>query len=242
MWNRKLTNIIRYFMDEWIPPAIRDSRLFMRPFYWYAYKGKNIDEVMDFKANVFKWSPEEFAEFYAKRDTRFSNSRLTDLSEECIQYMFEHADPDAQTLLDVGCGSGYFLRKSNERGLKTSGCDVIPGLEIKGSSYIQANVEKLPFDDNAFDIVTCSHTLEHVINFPQAVSELKRVAKKQLIVVIPCQRTYYYTLDEHVRFFPYKYMLEQEMKMENYLCKKVWGDLVYIADMIAEKRSLTENN
>lgn len=239
MWNRKVTNVIRYFMDEWLPPAIRDSRAFMRPFYWYAYKGKNIDAVMDFKSNVYKWSPEQFSDFYAKRDTRFSNSRPTDLSEECIKYMFKNADPSAKTLLDVGCGSGYFLKRANEKKLKTTGCDVIPDLNFEGSNYVAANVEDLPFEDDAFDIVTCSHTMEHVIDFQKAVSELKRVAKKQLIVVVPCQRAYYYTLDEHVRFFPYKYMLEQEMGMKNYSCEKIWGDLVFIADMEAEKRAVS---
>lgn len=237
MWNRKFTNVVRYFMDEWIPPAIRDSKAFMYVFYWYAYKGKNIKEVMEFKSKVYGWTEAEFSEFYTKRDTRFSNSRPTDLSEECISYMFEHADSQSKSLLDVGCGSGYFLKQANKRGYDSCGCDVIPDLKIEGSKYVQANVEQLPFEDNAFDIVTCSHTLEHVIDFNNAISELKRVARKQLIVVVPCQRAYYYTLDEHVRFFPYKYMLEQEMHMTHFQCSKIWGDLVYIADMTKEKQN-----
>lgn len=191
---------------------------------------------MSFKANAYKMTKKEFGDFYTQRDTRFSNSRPTDLSEKCIEYMFQHIDKKSNTtLVDMGCGSGYFLKKAHEKGFKTTGCDVIDGLSFDHSDYVQANVEKLPFEDNAFDVVTCSHTLEHVIDFQQSIAELKRVAKNQLIVVVPCQRAYFYTLDEHLRFFPYKELLEQEMKMKNFKCEKIWGDLVFIGDIKAEK-------
>lgn len=233
--NRRFTNLIRYFMDEWIPPAIRDSKVFMYPFYWYAYKGKNLKSVMNFKAEAYKMTNEEFSDFYTQRDTRFSNSRPTDLSQACIDYMFKSMKKDVTSLLDVGCASGYFLKQANTKGYKTTGCDVIKGLSFDHSKYIQGNVESLPFDDNSFDVVTCSHTLEHVIDFQESIKELKRVAKKQLIVVVPCQRAYFYTLDEHLRFFPYKGLLEQEMKMKYFECEKIWGDLVFIGDIEKEK-------
>lgn len=236
MNSRSFTNIIRYFMDEWLPPVIRDSKLFMYPFYYYVYRGKNIKEVMNLKRKVFKWTDEELSEFYSKRDTRFSNSRPTDLSKQNINYIFGQILNDNSSLLDVGCGGGFFLELANKKGFKTTGCDIIPGKSFEHSNYFTASVEKLPFEDNSFDIVTCSHTLEHVVNFDKAVSELRRVAKYKLCVVVPCQRVYYYTLDEHVRFFPYKWMLEQEMKMKFYTCEKVHGDLVFIADMEKEKK------
>lgn len=236
MNSRSFTNIIRYFMDEWIPPAIRDSKFFMYPLFYYAYKGKNIQEVMNLKQKVFKWTDKELSEFYTNRDTRFSNSRPTDLSRQSITYIFDHLSNNNANLLDVGCGGGYFLQQAKERGFTTTGCDIIPNKNFTHSEYFSGSVEKLPFKDNSFDIVTCSHTLEHVVHFDKAVNELKRVAKYQLCIVVPCQRAYYYTLDEHVRFFPYKWMLEQEMKMNHYTCEKVHGDLVFIADIEKEKR------
>jgi len=223
-------------MDEWLPPAIRDSKLFMYPLYYYAYKGKNIDRVMNLKRDFFKWSKEEISDFYSKRDTRFSNKRSTDLSKQSIYYIFSKIKSQKTTLLDVGCGNGFFLELASEKEFITTGCDIIPGKEFSHSSYKVSSVEKLDFEDNAFDVVVCSHTLEHVVNFEQAVAELKRIAKKKLCVVVPCQRAYYYTLDEHVRFFPYKWLLEQEMKMKFYSCEKIHGDLVFIADMEKENR------
>jgi len=204
MNSRSFTNIIRYFMDEWIPPAIRDSKYFMYPFYYYAYKGKNIKSVMNLKRDFFNWSTKEIADFYAKRDTRFSNARKTDLSKQSIDYIFKNIKSDNSSLLDVGCGNGFFLEIASENNFITTGCDIIDNKVFNHSEYKVSSVESLDFKDNAFDVVVCSHTLEHVLDFDKAVNELKRVAKNKLCVVVPCQRAYYYTLDEHVRFFPYK--------------------------------------
>ncbi len=235
MNSRGFTNIIRYFMDEWLPPAIRDSKFFMFPFYYYAYRGRNIKTVMNLKSTIYKWSEKEFSDFYANRDTRFSNSRPTDMSNQCIKYVFEKIIPNNQTFIDVGCGNGYLLAYANKKGFKTTGCDIIYGKKFDHSDYFQANIEDLPFDDNSFDVVFSTHTLEHVIDFNKAVDELKRITRKTLCIVVPCQRAYYYTLDEHVRFFPYKWMLEQEMKMKFYSCEKIHGDLVFIGNIEKEK-------
>ena len=58
--NRNVTNVIRFFMDEWIPAAIRDSRWFMYPFFYLAYRGRNIREVMEFKSRVYSFTPAEY--------------------------------------------------------------------------------------------------------------------------------------------------------------------------------------
>jgi 2-polyprenyl-6-hydroxyphenyl methylase / 3-demethylubiquinone-9 3-methyltransferase len=44
--------------------------------------------------------------------------------------------------------------------------------------YIESYGEKLPFDDNSFDIVFCCDVLEHVSDVPKVISEISRVLKK----------------------------------------------------------------
>lgn len=226
-------------MDEWLPPAIRDSKFFMYLFYYYAYRGKDIKTIMNLKSVIFKWTDKEFSDFYSNRNTRFSNSRVTDMSSQCINYVFDNIVCDNHTLLDVGCGNGFLLDYATKKGFKTTGCDIIDGKSFDHSDYYQANIENLPFKDDSFDVVMATHTLEHVLDFEKAVKELKRITKHKLCVVVPCQRAYYYTLDEHVRFFPYKWMLEQEMKMKFYTCEKIHGDLVFIGDIEREKQDVT---
>lgn len=49
---------------------------------------------------------------------------------------------------------------------------------LKHQKFIQADGENLPFEDNEFDYVVCTHVLEHVENPERFISEMCRVAKR----------------------------------------------------------------
>lgn len=228
--NRSLTNSIRFVLDECIPPIIRDSAWFMFPFYYLAYRGRNLRQVMNFKRLVYEFSDEQYSAFYEGLDT-VSRNRKTDLNEPSIRAMLSGIPEGTRTLLDVGCGRGYFLdrvRKAHPH-IELTGCDVVDKLAYEGISLVRGSAERLPFPDKSFDVVTCSHTLEHILRPSHAVSELKRVAKKVLFVVVPCQRYYFYTLDEHVNFYPEREMLLAEMGVSGATCTKLHGDWVFCA-------------
>lgn len=75
-----------------------------------------------------------------------------------------------------------------------------------GGSPIQlvtAPVEELPFDDAAFDTVICTHLIEHLLEPRCAIAELRRMARRRLIVVVPREREYRYTSNLHFNFYPY---------------------------------------
>src|SRR5262249_29628220 len=74
-------------------------------------------------------------------------------------------DP-GQTLLDVGCGNGDFLRTAREAGWRTLGldpdqkaCDVA---RKSGLDIIQGGLEVFASVSEKFDAVTLSHVIEHV--------------------------------------------------------------------------------
>jgi ubiquinone/menaquinone biosynthesis C-methylase UbiE len=210
-----------------LPPIIRDNRFFMRPFFQYAYRGRNISTAMNFKRLVEGWSEDEFTTYYKQLNT-ISRNRATDLNAGCIKAIMRSLDPSAQNLIDVGCGNGYLLDQFRGSGLTLHGCDIVDKTASKSFQFTPARIEQLPFPDRSFDIVTCCHTLEHIVDLEQAISELKRIAAKQLIVVVPCQRWYFYTLDEHVNFFSYSEKLTSAMGLGDYVCKKIWGDWLYL--------------
>lgn len=60
------------------------------------------------------------------------------------------------------------------------------------------------------------------------MAELTRVARHKLVVVVPRQRPYRYTLDEHVNFFRHRYELVNAIGLDNFSCDDVSGDWVYV--------------
>lgn len=219
-------------MDEGIPAFIRDSRWFMYPFFWYWFKGKKLSTYMDFKKIAWGLTEEEFNSIYRELDCR-ATDRPTDLNDKCIHRMLDKLHPGAETLLDVGCGRGHWLSLVGEarKELRLTGCDVFEEETVKRPfTFRQGSIYQLPFEDKAFDIVTCHHTIEHLPDIQKAISELKRVTRKQLIIVTPRQRYYYYTLDLHLHFFPEKEYLQQVTGMVHSDCVECDGDWCLIAN------------
>ncbi|HIP31972.1 MAG TPA: class I SAM-dependent methyltransferase [Crocinitomicaceae bacterium] len=227
--NRRLTNSIRFVMDELIPPFIRDSKIFMYPFFYLAFRGKNIKEVMNFKSNVYGFSVKEYAEFYKSIDT-ISRNRKTDLNQGCIDAILNSIDADKEELIiDIGCGNGFILNEiaSSKKNKSLFGFDLKrPEGDFK-FEFTSGNIEQLPYEDNSFDVVLCNHTIEHLLDEEKCVSELIRITRKRLIIVTPCQRYFYYTLDEHVNFYPFKEKLTSKIPLDEFSCTKIQGDWLY---------------
>ena len=207
-----ITNRIRSVIDA-LPRAIRDSRWFMGPFFFVWFKGKHVRTAMEFKSLAPSMSDAEFAEVY-RNVTTFADDRVTDTHPEAMAYVLSRLE--AGTLLDVGCGRGYFLSKV--RGI---GCDLLGGDVI-------AMAERLPFRSKSFDVVTCFHTLEHTRDLGRAIAELRRVARKQVIAIVPRQRRFHYTLDLHLQFFETPEALAAAMGKPGEI-RQFGSDLVYIS-------------
>lgn len=101
-------------------------------------------------------------------------------------------DKKGLKLLDVGCASGWFLSQVHGRYpyLKCFGVDVYQkAIEHAQKSYSQfsfsqADAHYLPFQEGFFDIVICFNVLEHVINPQKVMKEIKKVVKKNGVVII----------------------------------------------------------
>ena len=115
--------------------------------------------------------------------------------------------------------------------IEVTGFDVVNKASYEDLRVVTGSAEALPFDDKSFDVVACSHTLEHLLEPSRAVAELKRVASKVLYVAVPCQRYYFYTLDEHVNFYPQKENLLSELGIFDAECRKIRGDWLLRADL-----------
>jgi ubiquinone/menaquinone biosynthesis C-methylase UbiE len=108
--------------------------------------------------------------------------------------------------------------------VKCTGCDYTK--QAQRFEMVKGSILSLPFDDNSFDVVLCTHALEHIKDHRRALSELLRVTKRRLIITVPRQREYKYTIDLHVHFLPYLYSFKQFIGIEDALYFDMQGDFL----------------
>lgn len=86
-----------------------------------------------------------------------------------------------RSLLDVPAGSGHFADAMAERGFAVTCADVND--DRPDFTFADLN-DRLPFDDGAFDVVTCLEGIEHAMSDAHLVGELARVCRPGGMVVI----------------------------------------------------------
>lgn len=119
-------------------------------------------------------------------------------------------------IADIGCGVGAFCRRANssfDGVAEITGVDFSPReieicREFGGAEYLVGSIYDIPLPSKTFDTVVCSEVLEHLTNVDKAVSELKRIAKDDgvIIITIPLNEEINYEEaekghTEHIRSF-----------------------------------------
>jgi SAM-dependent methyltransferase len=91
---------------------------------------------------------------------------------------------DADLVLDIGSG-GWPFKRANHLADKYPD-DTTHRVEVMVRDqrpFFEVDLQRLPFDDQAYDFVFCSHVLEHLDNPGQAIRELMRVGRRGYIEV-----------------------------------------------------------
>ena len=99
---------------------------------------------------------------------------------------------EGKSILDVGIGNGALvnmLKKSNKFN-RITGVDINKHSKLvllDGIEFKIMNILDLEFKDKEFDTIVCMEVLEHleINDFYTGLSELRRVAKNQLILTVP---------------------------------------------------------
>ncbi len=239
---REFSIVMQRLIDEWLPPVLVDSKWFVRLPMKFFFKGA-ADDVMYFREKAFAMSDEEFSgvyrRVYGQIADRGTLTRQTDLNKRCVKQILSSLRGD--TVLDVGAGRGYLAGLMSATH-KVTGVDMVVNEATREAypqvTFVESHIESLPFADAAFDTVVCTHTLEHVQNLPAAIGELRRVARKSVIIVVPRERPYRYGFALHLQFFPYAWSLHGQFGYSPDATITNLGDWFYQEDMEAGRHRL----
>jgi len=95
--------------------------------------------------------------------------------------------PKAKTMLEVGCGTGYFSKWFTTLGIEVIGLDISRQMLLKAREFhhlscVQGDALALPMPDRSADLVSMITTLEFITKPIQALSEALRVTRDGLIL------------------------------------------------------------
>jgi SAM-dependent methyltransferase len=152
-----------------------------------------------------RWRKQELRERFYPSHFRGMYDRLSDV-------IHEHVGA-GDVMLDAGCGSGRVFQyhfDKRERPQLIVGVDLTdePRANRNVDAAARADLARLPFRDETFDIAISSHVAEHLAEPERVFGELSRVLKPggRLLVLTP-NRWHYVTVSSallphalHVRF------------------------------------------
>jgi len=122
----------------------------------------------------------------------FAFSRL--FQEDWHAEMISHVPPGAERILDLGCGTGFFLAELERKHPGAVGLDIshemlkVSDEYVPGARLVTGDAEKLPFQKGCFDVVFCKGSLHHTRDHVGFLANCREVLGKDglLIMSEPC--------------------------------------------------------
>jgi len=137
-------------------------------------------------------------------------------AEHLVRYRLALQLADSRRVLDAACGSGYGTALLSRAASSAIGVDIDEATIAYARSKHQAcefavgDVADLPFEADAFDLVVCFETIEHVVDPDQVLQELRRVLSEDGLLVISTPNKHQYLVENefHRREFSHEEFVE----------------------------------
>ncbi len=127
--------------------------------------------------------PEKYEKWYETKEGLYFDRREKELIIEMI-------NPElGESLIEIGCGTGHFLKWLKTFELKLTGIDSSKTMIEYASKNLDRDIKlkvedakNLSFKDNSFDIAVFITTLEFLDNPGRAIKEALRISKKRVFI------------------------------------------------------------
>jgi SAM-dependent methyltransferase len=131
------------------------------------------------------------SDYYAYQDN-FQLSRWKEVVKRILRYRLGTQDPKFSApggVLDLGCGSGWFLWGMRNEGWQTYGVEISAaaadlGRKTAGLNIFSGTIEQAKFPSDWFDYVRSNHSFEHISNPCAVLREIHRILKPDGKVLI----------------------------------------------------------
>lgn len=115
-------------------------------------------------------------------------------------------------LLDIGCGSGYFLSTISKYIPNSMGIESHEYSNKKYNNIKNCDIFNNGLENNSFDIITALDVIEHIENENQFLNEIKRLLCNfhgggKIVLTVPAYQwlfTYHDVINEHCRRYSLK--------------------------------------
>ncbi len=105
-----------------------------------------------------------------------------------VRQYSDKSNPLEKKLLDLGCGSGYFLKFAQQKGWKVQGVEMSSyAAEIarnQGLNISTGSIAEVNFPDETFTVITMFNVLEHMVDLNGVMEKVYRWLKPDGLLVI----------------------------------------------------------
>ncbi len=199
-----------------------DSTLLCKKCGHSFYKNKGIWSLLKTtdksQEDIQKFWGDLYKQLYEKQDKELTPSRLDYLLGELGKYEKANKHPigneidlknlEGKSVIEIGCGAGSHSCLFKKAGASVVSVDITPErvlatqarmgiIEIGNGIAVQANAERLPFNDNEFDLVYSFGVLHHTTDTQAAVNEVYRILKPEgrAVIMLYSKSSSYYLIN-----------------------------------------------
>lgn len=109
--------------------------------------------------------------------------------------LINNLQPNKGAILDVGCGTGMFLKTCQEGGWEVAGIEVDAGARAMTESQTNQKIENKilgGYQNKTFEVITLWHVLEHIHSLQETVKWINEKLGKNghLIIAVPNYESY----------------------------------------------------